>query len=263
MYIRLIVALLVVSSFVSNAQNVQNLGVGAGGAYITVRDEGISVLNYHNFGAGIGSYFESYRNSVYNRLLLDVSYAKAMQGMTNVGILHTGKVDLLYSHFFRLKKPSETAFYIGGSIGITGGYRYQPFFLNSAHNYDISNPIGFSFLANHNFTIFNKGMSLQYWFDIPLIAAVLKPAYASPLPDGLQNFEVELQDGYLRSIRILTLNRYTRFRNQISLQIPLTEKNQLRISYDWDFYRILHQNPLYFSGHNFNLLYVFGLGRKA
>jgi FAD/FMN-containing dehydrogenase len=243
------------------AQRIQNLSVGIGGVHQSSKDFGMSPLLYNNFGGGFFSYFESYRGPFLKRLSLDLSYAFITNNYTNVGEMHSGKVDFYYDWLVRILPEAKTSLYLGPSFGFTGAFRYHSFFINSAFNYDFAQPLSLACQLNREITILGRGLSLQYRLQIPLVAAVIRPAFASPFPHGLERFDVELQEAFFRSNRVYFLTTYTRFINNLSLLYPVGQRHHLRLGYAWDFYRILSPNHLYFAEHSLQLSFVFGLRR--
>lgn len=228
-------------------------GIGAG--HISVRDLGMSPLLYS--GVGYFSSFSYNKRSVkkIKTFELNIAYGKIKHKKSDVGILHNGRVEIKYDYFRNIVTKENYTFFLGANIGVLGGYRYQPFFLNSAHNYDIVHSAGISSLFNYKFWINKKPLVLSSIINIPIISDVIRPAYASPLPEGLQTFRTELSEAYFKSIQLMSIRKFFRITNCMSANYPILGNDKIGLSYQWEYFQIKTDNSVGFASQRMLLSY--------
>ena len=210
----------------------------AGLGYLKVRDIGMSPLLYSGSGYLVSSSYESYSEKKASFINFKLLYGKIKHTKSEWGVLHNGRLEINYIHLRKVTHYNNTSISAGGNFSFLSVYRYQPYFLNSAHNYEIIHSLGLTASINHTILIDEKPLNISGTVNSPFISAVIRPAYASPLPEGLKNFETGLAEAYIKSLNLVSFRRYIRLNNILSANYPLFKKHIIRLSYGWDFYRL-------------------------
>ncbi|MDQ3193297.1 MAG: hypothetical protein M3Q58_17070 [Bacteroidota bacterium] len=245
---RILLFILIITPCLVKAQSVNRfLKTGIGTGFLSVRDKGMSPLLYTGAGYFSSQAYVSVSEKKTNSLKLDLTYGRVKN--KKFGILHNSRVEITYSHLRKVINNERLDLFIGGSLGFLGAYRYQPFFLNSAHNYEIIQSVEITTSANYVVPLYQKNIIFSGSINIPIISAVIRPAYASPLPNGFQTFSYEFTEAYWRSNEMMTLNRFIRINTCFSANYPIFERDLMSLSYSWDFYTIQTENPVIFAGH--------------
>ena len=238
------------------AQKKNRCLITSGGlGYLKVRDIGMSPLLYSGLGYLVFSSYEFSSEKKFNFINFNLTYGKIKHTKSEWGVLHNGRVEINYTHLRNIANYRNTSISIGGSFSFLSVYRYQPYFLNSAHNYEIIHSLGLTASINHFILIDEKPLNITCTVNTPVISAVIRPSYASPLPEGLQTFKIDLAEAYIKSVNLLSLRKYIRLNNVLSANYPLFKKHIMRLSYGWEFYRINTINPVIY-GENSILLSV-------
>jgi hypothetical protein len=235
----------------------RSIALGSQFNYFRLRDEGMSPLRYQGAGFGINSEYNIVKDERLQSLRLDLHYARIKHGQKYFGPLHNGVFSLSYSYLFPINLNQPVKLKAGISADLLTAFRYHPWFLNSAINYDIFFSMAPAFSVSKTIATTEKNpLTFEYFVAVPLAAFVLRPAYASPFLTGLQSFNTEYQTGIIRSIRFQTLPSFIRFQNRASMIAPLG-KNTIRMSYEWGIYNIRGYNPVIVAHHAFYLSYIF------
>ncbi|HET6244745.1 MAG: hypothetical protein H0V01_02825 [Bacteroidetes bacterium] len=245
--------LLVLPCFLKAQETKSIFNAGLGIGYLGVRDKGMSPFLYSGKGYFSSFTYQTFTEEKINSIDLNLGYGKIKHKKTEAGILHNGIVEISYKHLRGIIKKEKYTVFLGGGLGFFSAYRYQPFFLNSAHNYDIIHWAGVVALMNYEIPAHEKTFVLSGSLVIPAFSGVIRPAYASPLPDGLQTFPAEVSDAYLKSIKFMSFNRFIRINSRFSVDYPVFKQHLLGLAYEWDFYSLKTENPVLFAGHKIML----------
>jgi hypothetical protein len=229
--------------------------LGANYNFFRLRDKGMSPLLYDGPGFGISGFYTLLKRDQLHLLRANIFYGKIKHHQRYFGPLLNSRISLEYSYLRTFSEGENVSLKAGITNEFVTAFRYHPWFLNSAFNYDIFLTASPSFYAAKKVPAGAAVLNFDYQLYLPLLAFVIRPAYAMPLPDGLQTFDSEYQPAILRSINVMTINRFLRFQNRISASAPLG-RNALRMSYEWGFYRIRTNNEVTVANHAFTITWT-------
>ena len=224
---------------IENAKNLF-LQFGFGGSLFNVRDKSTSPLIYSGsmVSGNIGLYYFSDR-SYYS---IDECFSYGNLGTRNYPEIENSRADS-YNNFFQVNflwrlnhfKSKYYRYYLGTHLDLISNFRNNQKFNNANLNYEIMMGIGPSFCVYHQFQLRdlkNRTMAVTATLNIPLLIPVLRPQYNVVGDFVAGKHQVEISNTQLKFINKL-------FAPNLNLQMYyfLRNKNALKISYFWNFYR--------------------------
>lgn len=133
-------------------------------------------------------------------------------------------------------------------------------YYNNNYNFAFMSSLGPAGYIEMPLKLLNRDCKLHGTIDLPLIAAIERPAFAYGGPAGFYDYEKgkELRDAW-QSLEVHSLDAFLRIKTRVALSYPLFNKNRLEIGYDWDFYRIntIPENRVASGRHGFYFMTQF------
>ncbi len=210
-------------------------------SYFYLRDNATSPLIYKglNFSSDLRIMFLN--NKMRHGAILGFNYGKlkpvSIYNSSRIENIGTG-IDYFYLRKFSEINDKNITLFAGLSINIGGNIRDHSRYVNNSISYEQVNSLNINFQSEYNFTLFKRDFQLIYRTYSPFYAFVLRPSFASSVPEGFIDQTGNNFKAYLESCNHLTFNKYFRWNNSFDLCYILKNGNKLRLSYGWDFYNI-------------------------
>ena len=125
-------------------------------------------------------------------------------------------------------------------------FRSHNQYVNSEANYTSLFGLGLSGGVQREFELFNRTWGVQAFMDLPLLAYYLRPGFIKPF----------LND-QLGSSGTVTWGEYFQLNTRTDLIYFLSNGNQLRLSYDWEYTGLEPLNKVQTGTHQISLCAVF------
>jgi hypothetical protein len=156
-------------------------------------------------------------------------------------------------------KRKESSIYLGPDLNLTLNMRVPFSTDNNFFSYDIATNLGITGYGKISLTFLNRSWLITERLTIPFISYLIRPAYTGPYPAQFIKNGTFLTGGAvspktaITSGKIVSLNHYLNINNQLSLDYPfIKNKNFLRFTYEWNFYRSgLNQKKALFGSNSF------------
>jgi hypothetical protein len=237
---------------------------GAGWTNARVLDLSTSPLVYSgSMFSGRASYLQNgKKNSYYGDLAYDFGYLYSPQ----FGITHFAQQTaygyggtLGYRRLFIKAFKDNLEFRAGGNLNFQGGIRQHSLFSNNATNFDHSFSVRLSGDLQYRFRFLKQEWVSGMQLDLPVIAAMLRPGFVATNPEPILNPENKKLKGILQSLEWASWNRYRASLLRFHLDYVLPNQNRLRLSYDWDYYRMDTRDRIQSSRQSLYLSLLFNI----
>ncbi len=239
------IGILISYSLCSLAQD-RYFSLSTGCTHNSTYDEGMSsrVYNGSAFHSGIG--YNKLKDSLLTNLNLSFDIGAISPGKAK-GVAQYLKSEIAYSLQKQIRnlEVSKMNWYLGGTFNILGAYRENRLYSNNAYNYDFATSLGLTSSLHKYFTFRDRTFVLSGNLSFPMIAYVIRPSFASSIPEGFLegNWEKPVK-ATLHSGKIQTLNEFFRISTAFQLKYMLSNNNAIAINYAWDFYHISHTHAV-------------------
>ena len=249
------------------------LGLGSGFSYVKVRDETTSPLLYK--GPTIPA--------VFNYLVHSERVIKSLDVDFSFGFLHTNTelpwynpvntsyyISIRYNWLYNVRKfaNEKINWYLGPELNINGHFRVNYKYDNSAFTFDNYNGIGiatrfelpFSYKAKQvkiwfmNFNRRDRDLRLSWQLSAPVLSFMIRPSYVTITNFIDPDLQTKITPDHTSGGLFIPFN----LRSQTDLHYILHNRNEIRLSYVWNFF---HHDPGYnkvqsaYHGITLSLLY--------
>lgn len=223
-------------------------------------DEAISNVRYQKGGLSPILGRVRTKNGGYTQLLIEPSYLSLQTNRSEkLRPMKTTTVRLAvdYQKLYAVPKWSNDRHTIqaGGYFSLLGVFKQAPQLDNSAVVYDYGLGLGVSARASMPVRVLKHDCSLSYQLSIPLVANIARPLYLNRI-EFLDPDNSFVNDIFGNS-KIVTVNKYLRFKSQLALDYRLKTGNQLRLAYCWDFYKMKTINRVIAAEHLVSFSFMF------
>lgn len=217
------------------------LGISPAYAVQIGKDQGVSHSTYRGSHFGLALWYEKAKPKRRNSLTIQgitggwktLKEGPFLQKSTN------HRVQLDHTHSRELVQFNEhLALQLGAAVNFLGHFRIQNNYSNNAYNYDVALSLGLHSLLEYNFRLWGRDFSIPASVDIPLIGYIVRPSFASSIPEGFIAREGKVIDAVLNSGHVAGFGKYARFRFRSGIEYALKNGNGLRLGYSWDFYQM-------------------------
>jgi len=163
------------------------------------------------------------------------------------------RVEGNYSYKKRIKNiwQNRLEWLVGGSINSL----WMLWTFDNFTNNSVNNSFYFSLSPTtslvYPFTLWNRRFRAEYSAYLPLFTFALRPSYGTSRFSGfLDDERDEPVAQFFESGKLTSLNNFFRFSNTLSLEYFLTNRNRLRLSYDWNYLRYNEPRLVQTASHN-------------
>lgn len=220
----------------------------------TIRDQALSPLLYQGAGFQWMLQYWKYKNG--QVLVQNTSTANSAtytnQANDNVISLFGYGYQHMRLYPLALRHP-QMQLYVGGFLHPFFNVKLLPGNINNVVSYDFLGSLGASSLLQYQFTLFRRKFILSDQLSLPLLALILRPPFAWPVPTA-----VEEEGRLLADLQLGSWNRYFGLTNQVYLNFYTNKKRKgqvvkkvsQQLSYTWNYYTIPKANPLQTATHS-------------
>lgn len=213
----------------------------AGFSYFNLRDQATSPLLY----SGLSFVSQLKLNFVSEKMRHGFEFSFVYGNLNPYSSISSANLENLrgeINHYYVRKIKQFNLVHLnvfaGASINIRGGFRNHSRFTNNSFSFDQTNSLNLNLLAELPFNLFRREFLLSYHSFIPVYAFIVRPSFASSVPEGFTEQSGNNISDYLSSGFHATLNKYFRWNNSFELQYIIRNNNRIRLSYSWDYYKI-------------------------
>lgn len=244
------------------AQVDRYLSFGLGSMTFKLNDEHMSDLNYRGGGIhlNLGAYKRkknTIRNFQVGALFASMSPKKDNRDRDPSGQYY--RLDLSYSqqYFVRSILKEKYRWYVGGKVRSHTNVRLNPQLDTGFITFLLANGLFVSNTLERDFQIHSRKVTVGWQLDLPLINHTIRPSFLNVFdyvnPEG--NWVKER----VEDSRWYAINRYSNITSTMTMLYPLSTSNIIRLTYEWDFYRIksMLESTSVTSTISLSLLYKF------
>ncbi|MEM6361635.1 MAG: hypothetical protein AAF149_23295 [Bacteroidota bacterium] len=236
------------------------LSLGIGSSYVRLNDEHMSPLNYNGGSvyAELGAFKR--KNKTVRNLAIGASYITLGARKDNREIDPQGqylRLNMSYSQQWYIKSlfHQTVRWYAGGKINSHSNLRLNDQLDGAFITFLFSNGLYASSLMEREVHISGRPVTIGWQIDLPVVNHLIRPSYLNIY--DFVNPEGDWLDERLEDSNWRTINSFTNITSTISLTYPLGTTNALRLSYQWDFYRVRTGLPATSATHSFVFAFLF------
>lgn len=249
------------------AQNTGHyLNFNTGLTHVSTRDKGFSPLVYQGTLFRVDFGYHHYHTKFIDKVDLIGNAGRITSAIFEEypgSYQIAANFSLRYDHQRLLKKIEKPGInlYLGGAFNSLVAGRLSSYGFNNSFNYDWITYLAVAASVYKRIKIKKKVADVYGQLTLPFVAFVVRPAYASSLPEGWLKQDVEpfkdlLDSGYFTSWNNLQLVHI-----DLGFTYYLKPNNGLRVGYEWQFYNYdrIEVNEISSAIHSLYLSFLFKL----
>lgn len=236
------------------------LSLGVGSAYVKINDEHMSPLNYN--GGSIYAQFGAFKRKkkTIRNLTVGGTYITLGPMQDDREIDPRGeyvRLDIDYAQQWHIKSlfNKTVRWYVGGKLSSHNNIRLNEQLDGAFITFQFSNGLYASSVMEREVHISKRSVTINWQLDLPVVNHLIRPNYLNIY--DFVNPEGDWLDERLDDSNWRTINSYTNIVSTISLIYPIRTTNALRLSYEWDFYRLRAGLPATSATHSFIFAFLF------
>ncbi len=227
---------------------------------------------YFNFGATLEQVFQ--RDSRMSPLIYSgISYG-GIAGLEIDSRRFFEKIDVIYTNgihdngegnsltfhrfrvvthaFYKKRQKENQKWYWGFSNQNNYTYRINRGFSNFSEHYEYFTSFGPAAMLRFPFKLGKHRFSWEGTSQWQVIGFMLRPSFISAIPPGYQAEDVSILDGFFRSLEGFYPGKAWNFGLNTQLTHTLPSGNKLRLSYEFEYYKLNTTQPVALNNHCFN-----------
>ncbi len=251
----LILTFFILSATPTQAQEkFRSFNIGFGYTLPKFFDQSFSSLRYQGHAASVagGLHFRK-DSSTLEHIDLRFDYGQMSAFAFEFADVNSFRIEGNYSYKKRIKDlwQDRLQWFVGGSINTL--YTLWDFSSFSNNSFNTSLYISLSPATSlvYPFKLWNRQFRATYSAYLPLLTFAVRPSYGTTrLPGFLDNEREEPVAQFFESGSITSLNKFFRYSNTWSLEYFLSNRNRLRLSYEWNYVRYSEPRLVQAASHN-------------
>ena len=235
---------------------------GLGSMTVKLNDEHMSDLNYR--GGSVHLNFGGYKrkkNTIRN-FQMGLGIGSISPKEDNREIEPRGqyyRLDLSYSQQYYMQSilKERVRWYLGGKVRSHTNIRLNPQLDTGFITFLLANGFYVSNTLERDVKMLSRKTIVGWQMDLPLLNHTIRPSFLNVF--DYVNPEGNWVQERVEDSRWYAINKYSNITSTIYLLYPLSSSNIIRLSYEWDFYRIksMLEATSVSSTVSFSLLYKF------
>ncbi|MEQ9147002.1 MAG: hypothetical protein RLP13_01920 [Cytophagales bacterium] len=214
---------------------------GLGTMIVKLNDEHMSDLNYKGGSVHINLGGYKRKKNTLRNFQIGIGIGSISPKDDNRQIEPKGqyyRVDLSYSqqYFIQSILNEQIRWYSGGKVKSHTNIRLNPQLDTGFITFLLANGFFASNTFERDVKMFSRMVIVGWQLDLPLLNHTIRPSFLNVFdyvnPEG--NWVKERVD----DSRWYAINKYSNITSTIYMLYPLSSSNIIRLSYEWDFYRI-------------------------
>jgi hypothetical protein len=232
--------------------------LGLGLSVQNMYDEGISYVRYNGTGIAPSLGLIKSTEKKYCQFLLQPTFNKLTTERSNElrpMDVRTTRFVLDYQYLVNVKEWNEKLkLYAGGNISLLFNLKRAEQLDNSQLVYDYALSIGPAAKLDKTVRWNKRNCLASLGLSVPLLSHIARPYYLNRIEfiDPENDF---LGDLFSNS-SIVSVNKNLRITSGLSFTYPLFNKNELKLGYTWDFYKMKTINSVYAAEHLISISFL-------
>ena len=232
--------------------------LGLGLSIQNMYDEGISYVRYNGTGIAPSLGLIKSTEKKYCQFLLQPTFNKLTTERSNElrpMDVRTTRFVLDYQYLVKVKEWDEKLkLYAGGNISLLFNLKRAEQLDNSQLVYDYALSIGPAAKLDKTVRWNKRDCLASFGLSLPLLSHIARPYYLNRIEfiDPENDF---LGDLFSNS-SIVSVNKNLRITSGLSFTYPLFNKNELKLGYTWDFYKMKTINSVYAAEHLISISFL-------
>jgi hypothetical protein len=232
--------------------------LGLGLSIQNMYDEGISYVRYKGTGIAPSIGLIKSTEKKYCQFLLQPTFNKLTTDRSNElrpMEVRTTRLVLDYQYLVRVKEWKEKLkLYAGGNASLLFNLKRAEQLDNSQLVYDYALSIGPAAKLDKTVKWNKRECVAAIGLSVPLLSHIARPYYLNRIEfiDPKNDF---LGDLFSNS-SVVTVNKNFRITSGLSFTYPLFNKNELKLGYTWDFYKMTTINSVYAVEHLISISFL-------
>ena len=232
--------------------------LGLGLSIQNMYDEGISYVRYKGTGIAPSIGLIKSTEKKYCQFLLQPTFNKLTTDRSNElrpMEVRTTRLVLDYQYLVRVKEWKEKLkLYAGGNASLLFNLKRAEQLDNSQLVYDYALSIGPAAKLDKTVKWNKRECVAAIGLSVPLLSHIARPYYLNRIEfiDPKNDF---LGDLFSNS-SVVTVNKNFRITSGLSFTYPLFNKNELKLGYTWDFYKMTTINSVYAAEHLISISFL-------
>jgi hypothetical protein len=221
-------------------------------------DEAVSFVRYHGSGIAPGISLIKQSDRKYRQFSFQASFVKLSTDRSNElrpMEVATTRLVLDYSYLVKLRPWNEKlTLYAGGDLNWLVNVKRAVQLDNSQLLYDYALSVGAAGKLDKTVRFKKRNCIASAELRVPLISHLARPQYLNRIEfiDPKNDFIGDL----FRNSSLASFNKYIRVTTGLSLTYPLFNKNALKLSYGWDYYKMRTMNSVHASEHLVSIAFL-------
>lgn len=225
----------------------------------SVIDNTFSTLPYTGINGGGTASIKYQKKNVSHELESYFSTGNLKTADSRITRLRNSYFNFDYNNLYTISSNSTGSVIMkaGGSLNVLYADREYAEFINNNSSFDfaasLSGAAEFCYFFNNNLS----GFSISDRINIPLISAVVQPAFGSNNAAGDLNQNALSAKDLFTYGRIASFSSFMRFKNIVSVEKSITRRQKFSLNYTWDYYQISGSRQVKQANHRLGLTYSF------
>ncbi len=251
----LLIAFLILSINPTQAQEkFRSFNIGFGYTLPKFFDRSFSSLRYQGHAASVvGGFHFRKDSSTLEHIDLRFDYGQMSAFAFEFADVNSFRIEGNYSYKKRIRDiwQNRLQWFVGGSINTL--YTLWDFsnFSNNSFNTSLYISLSPATSLVYPFKLWNRQFRASYSAYLPLLTFAVRPSYGTTrLPGFLDDERDEPLAQFFESGSITSFNKFFRYSNTWSLEYFLSNRNRLRLSYEWNYVRYSEPRLVQAASHN-------------
>ncbi|MEM9831540.1 MAG: hypothetical protein AAF944_12945 [Bacteroidota bacterium] len=232
----------------------RSFNIGAGYTLPKFFDRSSSSLRYqgHAVSATGGFHFRE-DSSTMQHIDLRFDYGQMSAFAFEFADVEYVRVEGNYSYQKRIRDiwQNRLHWFVGGSINSLYNLWIFSNYSNNSVNTSLYVSISPATTLVYSFTLWNRKFRASYSAYLPLLTFAVRPSYGTTrLPGFLDDERDEPVAQFFESGSLTSLNKFFRYSNTWSLEYFLSNRNRLRLTYEWNYLRYSEPRLVQAASHN-------------
>lgn len=223
-----------------------------------VKDQGMSALTYRGFYPGISVHVIQQGQHFEQEIVAGIAGGK-LQDKNRFNELSGRAFRLNYQALFVMGQVSSVSFKLGGVLDNYLNTRENTAYVNKRNYYELVSSISPALQLSYDFGRVKAEQSmlrLKTTVFTPVIAALSRSGSAR---NRVNDFPSPSFKTALKNTNFVSLDRYIRFDLDAELQFLISQRSNLSIAYQWNYYQIKEYNQVQSATSTVMVKYAFSL----
>lgn len=249
------------SEKIEGKEKLRHFAYGFSISHFNVKDDAMSPVRYTGTSYGLNFGLRKERTKWLSKIDFGISGGSLKSIYFEEGDLSKTVnmgIELDYTLLRRMKalRQGELDWFLGGSIGQLGSFRFHSQLDNSAGIYDSFTSIGLTSAIRKKINLGKRKFTFYYQVNVPVLSVVMRPSF-----NGLFNFVDPESDFFQENFDkhgLASFGSFMRLNNRFELSyVTKGSQNRLNFGYQWDVYHYNRVHKTVVGRHQLSLSTLF------